>query len=376
MPSPNAAVTRAPLVPGAAALRLALLSAVLGAGFAHPSVRPHLTSALVDAWLAVGVFVAATFLIVVIVERRTHRSALRLFARHPRYEIPIAAFLGALPGCGPTIIVATRFAAGQTSFGALVAAMAATMGDAAFLVLARAPPVGLLLIGMGFVVGCLSGWIVDAIHDKDFLRGHAADPAAEPAPLAPAPRLFWWLWAIVFVPGLLVGSIALFDLTLPDDLTVPIGLAGAILSLSIWAISPSQAATLSRDTARLPLVETVARNTNYVLFWVVIGFLSYELAVGLLGFDVKDAFATVQYLLPLMGVIVGFIPGCGPQIVVSTLYLNGAVPFSVQAGNAISNDGDALFPAIAATPRAAILATLYTAVPSLIVGYGIYLFLE
>jgi hypothetical protein len=71
-------------------------------------------------------------------------------------------------------------------------------------------------------------------------------------------------------------------------------------------------------------------------------------------------------------VIVGLIPGCGPQVLVTTLYVNGVIPFSSQIANAISNDGDALFPAIALNPRAAVLATLYSSVPALIVGYGFY----
>ena len=85
-------------------------------------------------------------------------------------------------------------------------------------------------------------------------------------------------------------------------------------------------------------------------------------------------FSSVAPLLPLIAILVGFIPGCGPQVLVSTLYINGVIPFSALIGNAISNDGDALFPAIALEPRAAIYATAYSAVPALIVGYGFYLF--
>ena len=65
---------------------------------------------------------------------------------------------------------------------------------------------------------------------------------------------------------------------------------------------------------------------------------------------------------------------CGPQILVTTMYLSGAIPLSAQIGNAISNDGDALFPAIAIAPRVAIVATLYSAVPALLISYG-WLFL-
>ena len=56
------------------------------------------------------------------------------------------------------------------------------------------------------------------------------------------------------------------------------------------------------------------------------------------------------------------------------MYLSGMVPLSAQIGNAISNDGDALFPAIAIAPRVAIVATLYSAVPALLISYS-WLFL-
>ncbi|MEC7246114.1 MAG: putative manganese transporter, partial [Pseudomonadota bacterium] len=34
------------------------------------------------------------------------------------------------------------------------------------------------------------------------------------------------------------------------------------------------------------------------------------------------------------------------------------------------NDGDALFPAIALAPGAAVMATLYSAIPALLISYG------
>ena len=41
-----------------------------------------------------------------------------------------------------------------------------------------------------------------------------------------------------------------------------------------------------------------------------------------------------------------------------------------------SNDGDALFPAIALAPKAAILATFYSAFPAIIVAYSYMIFFE
>ena len=76
----------------------------------------------------------------------------------------------------------------------------------------------------------------------------------------------------------------------------------------------------------------------------------------------------------MIAILFGLLPGCGPQILVTTSYLNGFIPLSAEIGNAISNDGDALFPAIALAPKAAIIATLYSTIPAIIFAYG-YMFL-
>ncbi len=70
------------------------------------------------------------------------------------------------------------------------------------------------------------------------------------------------------------------------------------------------------------------------------------------------------------------IPGCGPQIITTSLYLSGGIPLSAQIGNAISNDGDALFPAIALSPRVALVATIYSSIPALLAAYGYYWLFE
>ena len=54
----------------------------------------------------------------------------------------------------------------------------------------------------------------------------------------------------------------------------------------------------------------------------------------------------------------------------------GIIPLSAQIGNAISNDGDALFPVLAISPRVGLIATLYSAAPAIIVSYGYLLIFE
>jgi len=96
----------------------------------------------------------------------------------------------------------------------------------------------------------------------------------------------------------------------------------------------------------------------------------FELSVVWFGLDIAGLIQSMGPGLVGLAIIIGFLPGCGPQILVTSLYLNGAVPFSAQLGNAISNDGDALFPAIALSPKAALIATVYSAIPAFLVGYA------
>ena len=58
------------------------------------------------------------------------------------------------------------------------------------------------------------------------------------------------------------------------------------------------------------------------------------------------------------------------------MYLSGIIPLSAQIGNALSNDGDALFPATAIALKVAIVATLYSAVPAIILAYGWMFWME
>ena len=114
-----------------------------------------------DAYLQVTTFVAGTFLLIYGAERFLKVDAVAALRRDTFLQVPMAAALGAMPGCGGAVIVVTQFVTGRLSFGSVVATLTATMGDAAFLLLAQEPLTGLAMIVLGFVVGTLTGWIVN-----------------------------------------------------------------------------------------------------------------------------------------------------------------------------------------------------------------------
>jgi len=81
-----------------------------------------------------------------------------------------------------------------------------------------------------------------------------------------------------------------------------------------------------------------------------------------------------ERLQPLAGGLLGLTPGCAPQIVFAGIYAEGGIPFSALTANAISQDGDALFPLLAIDMKAAIVASIYTTIPALIVGVLLHYF--
>ncbi|GAA69651.1 arsenic efflux protein [Pseudoalteromonas arctica] len=356
---------------------------------AIPQLREITMTALSDAFFQVSVFVAATLLIYYYaIEHLPQLELSYLSAKSPILEISFAAVLGALPGCGGAIIVVTQFTKGQASFGAIVAVLTATMGDAAFLLLATRPTEGLLIMGIGLVVGTFSGLLVNTIHKKDFLRPTAQEQKHQIKILSTnIIKISRPVWMVAIIPSLIIAFLIAFNVDFSQfgsSTSTVITLFGAVMALfivSIWALSSRgesyQEVTSEDDACNPPSkIIKVLQDTHFVTAWVVASFMLFEILVNIAGLDLKTWFVHYAYLAPLIAVLIGFLPGCGPQIIVTTLYIQGIIPFSALAGNAISNDGDALFPAIAMAPKAAVIATLYTSIPALIVGYGLYFFAE
>lgn len=196
-------------------------------------------------------------------------------------------------------------------------------------------------------------------------------------------------WAIISI-GLILGIMDLFQIDL-NALFIPnlgtiLGVAGTALSVIMMIFSNKFIRDDSHEEAEMKLAslkETFVHNaqeTAFVGTWVFAAYLAYELFVLLLGSGTYAAGEAVitgflsqtGLMAVIIGVLIGIIPGCGPQIIFVTLYTRGLVPFAALLANAISQDGDALFPLIAIDKRSAVWATVWNTIPALIVGVIAY----
>lgn len=402
-----------------------MLSILLLLLFLSPGQVGEITRGVfAESYLEVGALVLWVLFLFYWAEKALGFDFSETLRKYTHFQVPLAALLGATPGCAGAIIIVTAFCSGHVRFGAVVATLTATMGDAAFVLVAERPDVAAVLLPLSFAVGIVTGYIVDWLVKIDFSVN--PDAGLGGTPEIGGVKARHWACMLIGLPGLYFaishlaghghghgpdahggdhedeghgaheheedhaheghdahdgdhaheghdaheGNLLEGIEHLYSGLSIEwlIGAAGLAACLAVWTFSPLSSLASPKDRPATRAVE----ETSMISVWVLWAFLAFEYVVGLGGVDLERVLSSVGILLPLMAIIIGLIPGSGPQILVTTLYINGAVPFSALLGNAISNDGDALFPAIALSRKAALWAIAITAVPALVVAYLAY----
>ncbi len=386
-----------------------------------------------STFITVGSFVGITLFLFGYANFISKGKIIEMIEKKKKLQIFVGSFLGLTPGCGGAIIVMPLYILKKVTFGTVVATLIATMGDAAFVILVYSPKLFLLISIISFIVAIITGYLIDflgittnsldslptkyqldethssyfdddleydkglnnnnitymhighsdgdivdiSLHHKsfkqNFLHGFRHKVAYK----------FYW---ILIVLGFILGCMDLMQIDLDNDLYIKnlrfIGVVGTGFSLLYTLITRK---ILKDDTheeteSKLnSLKETLVHNaeeTAFVTTWVFMAFLTYEIGLSFLGGE--NALTLFMdksgFLVVVIAIIIGIIPGCGPQIVLATLFITGTIPFSALMANAICNDGDALFPLLAVDKKSALWATLYNIIPATIVGGILYLF--
>jgi len=382
-----------------------------------------------DAFLAVTVFVAAMVLLFSWLQYVTAGKFVDTIRENKRWQPVIGALMGITPGCGGAIVMMPMYARGYVTYGTVVATLIATLGDAAFVLIGAAvvdsafiaPVIAVHVIS--FTVGLAWGYLVDGlkitpqqplgkfgptfedekpeeekeVNEKDDTQAVFEDLGREDETgfgyfLLHQGYSLWWAitgLGLVFAILLLVWSAqdAEYALELEynplslDGFITWVGLLGTSLSVVLYV---SQKTWIRDDTEAsigdklYSMRETMvhsASETAFVTFWVMAAYLVFEFSMLFSGMAEEDL---AKYGDGLVAVIVasfiGLIPGCGPQIIAITAYTKDLISFPALTANAISQDGDALFPLLVRHRAASLWATIHTTIPALIVGIGLFVF--
>jgi hypothetical protein len=368
-----------------------------------------------EAFLAVGVFVAAVLLIVGIINHKSSEALVHTLKRAKFIQPLLGALLGLIPGCGGAIFVMPLYLKGTVSFGTVIAALVATMGDSAFFLIASNPKQFVFISLISFVFAIITGYTIDYLKidggfakkrekrlaeltinsdDHDRLHHHEAKHIAhengDEADVLfhhnPEPHRgliyrfthgqFYILFWLIMLIGFIIGVLALFGVEFGANISRTIGFGGTVMCLLFISFNRKMIKKneLEQEEHKLhSLKETFihdAVDVAFVTTWVFVAFIIYKSAVLLVGGEniIASWMITAGIMTVLVGALVGIIPGSGPQIIFIALYGKGLIPFAALLANAISQDGDALFPLLAIDRKSSIIATLITTVPALIIG--------
>lgn len=348
---------------------------------AHPATQAWVIQSASAAFISVTSFVAATIYIFYYLEVRKY-DLQAFIARNRKFEILISSFLGVIPGCGGAIMVMTLYVRGAVSFSSVIATLVSTMGDAAFLLIASNPKAALIILPITFVTGVVSGYVALLFEDKIAppLNLSKQKIILEDFPENKIPLFFYKTWLWMIPPAVILGldnalgnttSLLFYNI----DWVVVFSFGAACFCFLMWLFNPLTDIQMAVTSHKEKSSKKVVDMTCFVTVWVIVAFIAFEVINGFTGGQIFEKLKILGPFIPLFAILVGFIPGCGPQIMITTMYVGGHIPISAQIGNSISNDGDALFPAIAIAPKAAIIATLYSAIPAVIVAYAYYYFI-
>ncbi len=273
-------------------------------------------------------------------------------------QYALAAFLGAIPGCLGAFAAVAMYSHRLLTLGALVAAMVATSGDEAFVMLSLFPGKALLLFAGLFVGGISLGAVTDRIYrrrsrDESVLKDderfdlHVEDDC-EYLPngkflkqwreCSPARGVMAGALGL-FVVGLLTGQIGENGW---DWTRVTLVVTGAT-ALAIVAIVPDH--FLEEHLWK----HVVLGHLPGLLLWTFSALTVMHLIFDWLHLD--PALQSGRWILLAVGLLMGLIPESGPHMVFTVLFAQGSLPISVLVANSIVQDGHGMLPVLAHSRR-------------------------
>lgn len=384
-------------------------------------------SASEESFLHVGSMIGFFILLFEYINHKTSGKFTSAISNNKKYQPVFGALIGAIPGCGGTLAIVPLYISGNLSFGTIIASLIASLGDAAFVLISANFKLFIFVTILTTITGIITGYIVDGFklgqrlglgiynekrkevkssgsnkahnHNHSHTHNHKNDSDGSVMDKLSEEHGTVNNFAFVITHGigykiyitlLIVGFVFMIvshsGLNLPfkgvvHTLEELISVLGIILSIVyMWCFkkvfkneNPHEAEN-KKLSLREMLIHTVGE-ISFVITWIFVAYFIYDILILLLGGD--------QYLVNLVlatgivsvfiGAALGLIPGCGVQIVLMSFYLKGNIPLGALIANAISQDGDALFPILAMDKKAAFWSMIITTIPAILVGVIVYM---
>ena len=238
----------------------------------------------------------------------------------------MSSFFGAIPGCAGVFAMDSLYMAGYLSFGGIIAAMIATMGDETFILLTLASQgtiplqtVGLLISSM-FILAILGGYLADCVARKTNLK------------------------------------------------------LSANCEIKIHKNHCKEIFDFRHFMKEHVYGHIIKKHIINIFIWIVIAVFLIGVIQNNIGLvELITAENNMIYIL-VVAAVIGILPISGPNIILLTMFANGMIPFSVLLANSIIQDGHGLLPILGYSVSDSIKIKLFNFIFGLTVGLVLLLF--
>lgn len=314
-----------------------------------------MTKLVLDSLMITG-FVAGMMLLIEYLNVGTSGKWSRALARRGFRQYPIAALLGVIPGCLGAFTAVALYSHGVLTFGAVVATMVAASGDEAFVMLALIPRTAVILAAALFVLGVLTGFLVDLVNRKRFVSW----PSCPALVIHDEEKITWPSAAEVLsqwrdcsaARGILSAALGLFAAALAAGVVGPPSWTWVrVTLLGVSAAAFAVVATAPEHFLEEHMWRHVARrHVPRVFLWTLAALILSGPLERLFRLDCSTRQS--DWLLLLMASAAGLIPESGPHLIFVTLYAQHSIPFGVLLASSIVQDGHGMLPMLAHSRRA------------------------
>ncbi|GEN57571.1 membrane protein [Halolactibacillus alkaliphilus] len=311
----------------------------------------------------------------------------------PEWSHPIiGALLGAIPGCGATIVVSAMYKNQKISFGGLFATFIATLGEGSFVLLGASDEARvaanltafIIVNVIGIIVAIIFGYVIDAFGIR-FSSNNIPEPRLEERQhtkkVTKVAHTFIEQYGLYFIIAmaifLLPSSVAALwggEIAGYDDLTVWVTTLltlVAIIYFFVYKFSYKGYSCSCNNDIKSTMLHAVS-DISTVIVYVFIGlFVANYIIDVVVGVETFDMWMTSSALIVvIIAAFIGATPGCGGMISVAVAFTTiDNFPIAALVAAAIATSGDGIFPLLAANKKDALIITTLSLVIALIVGY-------
>ena len=294
-------------------------------------------------------------------------------------QIIIAALLGVFPGCLGSFAAVSLYVHNIMNFAALVTVMIATSGDEIFLMFAMIPDTAVKLIVVIFIIAVITGFIINFFTKKNLMSDQhkETDRLKNDENICSCYKsdlIMKQFKNITFHRSLLLIGVSLFIIFLISGDIGPEEWGWEKITFLIIASIGGFIVSTTTDHFLLNHIwnHVIKKHFLKIFLWTFGAFLLIYLLEDYI--DVGQWIQDNIWFVLLIAVLVGVIPESGPHVVFISLFISGAIPFSILLANSIVQDGHGAIPLLAESRRSFFMMKLVNVLVGLIAGGLLFYF--